>query len=698
MISRLDARDKASGLTQYSADLPVPAGTLEAVLVRSPYPHAEVVEIDADAARALPGVVRVVTAGDLPAALAGRRVRDMPLLASGVARFAGEPVAVVLATSRDAAEAATALVDVGYRELAFVSDPVAALGSDSRLVHSAPWEYPGAVVRAEDGPNLQSVVRGGDLAAVSLALDSAATVVSATYRTPAGHQGYLEPLAWVAFPPENGITRLWGTTKSPYRLRGQIAASLDLPPESIQVDPVPLGGDFGGKGGVGEATLCVALARLAGHPVRLVLRSEEDLSATDARHPAVIRVRVGCDGSGRLAGLDFDAIFDGGAYAAAKPTAQVNLHGAVECVLGYRLPCYAMRSRIAYTNTVPKGHMRSPGAPQAVFAIESALDELAAATGISPLELRRRNLLTTGERDAYGHAWVEARGGETLAAAAADAGGAVVREPGLVYGTGIAMYARPTPSPASTSLSLTPLRDGRLEVGVPVPETGTGSHTVIARLLAAALRTDPSLLIVRQVPTTALSWDPGVGASRVTAGLSRAAAELAAAWRASTQDALVTVTLPASSEPSALTYCAQVATVAVDKETGQVWIRELVSAVDVADIVNQAAHQMQVDGGALTGIGFAGLEDLQENDGQVGAPSLGEFRLPAAPDVPVLRTVLVTGGRGVGPANVKSVGELCNVPVAAAVANAIADATGVRVRELPLTAERLYWAIHGEQG
>src|SRR5215469_5682436 len=165
MISRLDARDKASGLTQYSADLPVPAGTLEAVLVRSPYPHAEVVEIDADAARALPGVVRVVTAGDLPAALAGRRVRDMPLLASGVARFAGEPVAVVLATSRDAAEAATALVDVGYRELAFVSDPVAALGSDSRLVHSAPWEYPGAVVRAEDGPNLQSVVRGGDLAA-----------------------------------------------------------------------------------------------------------------------------------------------------------------------------------------------------------------------------------------------------------------------------------------------------------------------------------------------------------------------------------------------------------------------------------------------------------------------------------------------------------------------------------------------------
>lgn len=716
ILGRLDARDKAGGLTRYSADLPVPAGTLEAVIVRSPFPHAEVVGVDAEAARAaVPAVVRVVTAGDLPAALAGRRVRDMPLLASGVARFAGEPVAVVLARSRDAGEAAAALVDIGYRELAFVSDPVAALDVGSRLVHSAPWEYPGAVVSADDGPNLQSLVSGGDPAAVSRALDSARTVVSPTYRTPAGHQGYLEPQAWVALPPENGITRLWGTTKSPYRLRGQIAASLDLPPESIQIDPVPLGGDFGGKGGVCDATLCVALARLVRQPVRLVLRSEEDLSATDARHPAVIRVRVGCDGSGRLVGLDFDAVFDGGAYAAAKPTPQVNLHGAVECVLGYRLPRYAMRSRIAYTNTVPKGHMRSPGAPQAVFAIESALDELAAAAGISPLEMRRRNLLVTGEPDAYGHAWAEARGCETLAAAAGAAGaaggaggaergfpgsspgGRDLREPGLVYGTGIAMYARPTLSPASTSMSLTPLRDGRLEVGVPVPETGTGSHTVIARLLAAALGTDPSRLIVRQVPTTALSGDPGVGASRVTAGLSRAAAQLASDWRASTKDAPVTVTLPASSEPPALTYCAQVATIAVDTETGQVWIRELVTAVDVADIVNPAAHQTQVHGGAVMGIGFACLEDLEESDGQVGASSLGEFRLPTAPDVPVLRTVLVTGGRGVGPANVKAVGELSNVPVAAAVANAIADATGVRLRDLPLTAERLYWAIHGEQ-
>lgn len=702
--TRPDARDKATGMTRYSADMPVPAGAVEAVLVRSPLPHAEITGIATAEALAVHGVVAVVTAADLPDGLAGRRVRDMPLLARTVARFAGEPVAAVLARSREAATAAAALVDIDYRELPSVTDPVAALDAGSPLVHDAPWEYPGAVITAAAGPNLQSVVTDGDPAAVARALAAAATVVSATYRTPAGHQGYLEPQTWVAFPPQNGTTRLWGTTKSPYRLRNQIAACLGLAPEAIQVDPAPLGGDFGGKGGVCDASLCVALARLAGRPVRLVLRSEEDLSATDARHPAVIHVTVGCDAEGRLAGLDFDAIFDGGAYAAAKPTPPVNLHGAADCALGYRLPCYTLRSRIAYTNTVPKGHMRSPGAPQAVFAIESALDELAAAARISPLEMRRRNLLDAGEPDAYGHVWAEARGRETLAAAIGAASRAreapgprtpSPREHGLAHGTGVAVYARPTPSPSPTSLVLTPLPGGRLEVGVPIPETGTGSHAMIRRQLAAELGIDPPRVVVRQVPTTALPGDPGVGASRVTVGLSRAVARLAEEWRASARDGPVTVTLPAATEPPALSYCAQVARVAVDLETGQVRILELVSAVDVAEIVNPRAHQMQIDGGAVMGIGFACLEDLLEDEGQVLASNLGEFRLPAAADIPVLRTALVAGGRGVGPANVKAIGELTNVPVAAAVANAVADATRARVRELPITAERVYWAIDG---
>jgi CO/xanthine dehydrogenase Mo-binding subunit len=693
--TRPDARDKATGKTRYSADIPVPDEALEAVLVRSPLPHAEITGIATAEALTVPGVVAVVTAADLPDGLTGRRVRDMPLLARTVARFAGEPVAAVLAQSRQAATRGAELVDVDYRELPSVTDAAVALTAGSPLVHDAPWEYPGAVITEAAGQNLQSVVTGGDPEAVARALAGAATVVSATYRTPAGHQGYLEPQAWVAFPPQNGTTRLWGTTKSPYRLREAIAACLGLAPETIQVDPAPLGGDFGGKGGVYDASLCVALARVAGRPVRLILRSEEGLSGTDARHPSVIRVTVGCDAQGRLAGLDFDAVFNGGAYASAKPTPPVNLHGAQECVLGYRLPCYALRSRIAYTNTLPKGHMRSPGAPQSVFAVESALDELAAAAGISPVDLRRRNLLDAGEPDAYGHVWDEARGLQTLNAAAGTSGVPPSTDNGLAHGTGVAVYARPTSPPAPTSLMLTPLPGGRLEIGVPIPETGTGSHAMIARQLSAALRIDPSAVVVTQLPTTQLPGDPGVGGSRVTVGLSRAVARLAEEWQASAQDGPVMVALPAADQRPALSYCAQVARVAVDLSTGQVRILELVSAVDVAEVVNQKAHQMQIDGGAVMGLGFACLEDLLEDDGQILASNLGEFRLPTPADTPALRTVLVEGGRGIGPANVKAIGELTNVPVAAAVANAVADATGARVRELPITAERVYWAIDG---
>jgi CO/xanthine dehydrogenase Mo-binding subunit len=393
--------------------------------------------------------------------------------------------------------------------------------------------------------------------------------------------------------------------------------------------------------------------------------------------------------------LSLDAVLDGGAYAAAKPIPSVNLHGIAECALGYRLGCYAIRSRIAYTNNLPKGHMRAPGAPQAVFAVESALDELARTAGLHPAELRRRSLLANGERDAYGHEWLEARGAATLDAAL----GVHPTVPAPAEwrrGTGLAVYARPTAAPATTSLRLA-LTGGGLEVQVPIPETGTGSHTVVRAQMASALGVDPDSIHVRQVSTAQLPYDPGVGASRVTVGVTAAVQELAAAWKQRDDDSPITVVTEPGSDQPALSYCAQAAHVAVDPDTGQVRVLELVSAVDVADIVLPRAHQLQIDGGAVMGLGFACFEDLQEAEGQVWAANLAEFRLPTANDVPMLRTVLVDGGRGVGPDNVKAVGELTNVPVAAALANAVADATGCRIRQLPITAEKIFWAL-GDTG
>lgn len=701
---RADARDKATGATRYSADK-IPDGTLHVAVVRSVRPHARIAGITREAALAADGVVGVAVAADLQrggrTALCGRRVRDMPLLATGKVRFIGEGVAAVLATSRTAAERAAALVDVDYEDLPATFDPIAALDPGAPRVHDAAWRYEGAVLSEADPPNLQSEVVGGSLPAVVSALEHATYALTRTYRTPSGHQGYLEPQCWSAAPRKDGGVSIFGTAKAPYRLREQVAGTLCLPLDAVEVEPMPLGGDFGGKGGVVDATLCAALAIWSGRPVRLALRSWEDLSATDARHASVVEVRVGCDTHGKLVALGVDAVLDGGAYAAAKPIASVNLHGIVDCALGYRLDDYFVRSRIAYTNAVPKGHMRAPGAPQAVFAVESALDELAATAGLDPADLRRRNLLGDGDRDAYGHRWEQARGGPTLEAALEAALGATAGEPagpGLLHGSGIAIYARPTSPPSVTSLRLIPVAEGSFEVEVPFPETGTGSHSLVREELGARLGVDPQLVTVRQVSTSSLPYDPGVGGSRVTAGLTTAVQLLVDRWEESDRDGPVTVESAPADEPPALSYCAQVAHVAVDPETGQVRVTELVTAIDVATVVRPASHRLQIDGGAVMGLGFACLEDLLESDGQVWAGSLGEHRLPSAADVPVLRTVLVEGGRGVGPDNVKSVGELANVPTGAAVANAVANATGCRIRELPITAERVYRQLREHRG
>jgi CO/xanthine dehydrogenase Mo-binding subunit len=613
----------------------------------------------------------------------------------------------VLARTRRVAEDACGLVTVEYRELPAVLDALGALEPGAARVHEAPWRYEGAVVGRSHPPNLQSELEEGDRASVDAVLGRAAHVVIRTYRTPSGHQGYLEPQCWTAWPRLSGGVALLGTAKAPYRLREQTAKTLGLAVDEVEIQPVPLGGDFGGKGGVVDPTLCAALALWADRPVRLALRAGEDMVATDARHPSVVEVRVGCDAGGRLLALGVDAVLDGGAYAAVKPVPSVNLHGMAECALGYRLEAFSVRSRIAYTTTVPKGHMRAPGAPQVVFAVESALDELARVAGVSPVELRRQSVLVGGDRDAYGHVWDEARGTETLDAALAAAeespsgggGGAAgwyrPAPRGWRRGRGIALYARSTAPPATTSLRLVPGDAGRLVVEVPLPETGTGSHSVVREELATALDVDPDRVEVRQVPTGSLPNDPGVGASRVTVGLTTALHLLADRWLEAGGTKAVTIETGAGSEPPALSFCAEVADVAVDPETGQVLVLGLVTAVDVASVLRPRSHRMQVEGGTVMGYGFACLEDLLEADGQVWAANLAEFRLPTPADVPPLRTVLVEGGRGVGPAGVKAVGELSNVPTAAAIANAVAEATGCRVRQLPLTAERVFWTLGG---
>ena len=703
-LGRDDAWAKASGAVRYVGDQTRP-GMLHAAVVRSLVPRARILGVETKAAEAEPGVIGVFTAADVIRATYGRAVRDVPVLARDAVRFTGEPIAAVVAETREAAEAAAALVDVSYDELPAVFTAEEATAPGAPAVHDEPWSYPGAAISADDGHNLQSRVGHGSAAAAEEALAASAHVIDRVYLSSSGHQGYLEPQACIA-AVEEGRLRIWATTKSPYRLRAQLSQCLGLDPATVHIEPGPVGGDFGGKGSPMGIPLCAELARLTGRPVKLVLRYTDDLTATNPRHPARIRVRAGCGRDGRLTAVSVQALLNGGAYAGFKPRADASLHGIDECTMSYHVPVVHTEAQIAYTNTVPRGHMRSPGAPQAAFAIESALDELAGLADLSPAEIRRRNLVQPGAPSVTGREWAEYRGGQVMDAAMAHAGpgpaDAPVEAPaGWLRGTGLALYAREAPGPSATSVRLIPLPDARVRAEVPIPETGTGSHTVVRNLLAAALGLAESDVQVAHVGTSELAGDPGVGSSRVTVGMAEALDRAAAAWRgrASPHD---TVTVdsgpPAPAPPTVSSYCAQVAQVAVDPATGQVRVLEILTAIDVGRIVHPAGHQMQIDGGTVMGYGFACLEDLAEDDGQVTAATLGEFKLPVMADVPVLRTVLVPGAKGVTSANVKPVGELTNVPVAAAIANAVADATGRRVRELPVTAERVYWALRAPTG
>ncbi|MBO0684953.1 MAG: molybdopterin-dependent oxidoreductase, partial [Candidatus Dormibacteraeota bacterium] len=622
----------------------------------------------------------------------GRRVRDVPVLASDEARFAGERVVAVVAETRAAAERAAAAVRIDYEELPAALEAEEALDARAPAVHEAPWEYPGAVVTAGDPRNQQSLVVHGSVEEADRALAGAAHLVDRTYRFATGHQGYIEPQACVARADPDGRVHVWMANKSPYRLRVQLAECLGLDAQAIEVHPVAIGGDFGGKGSPMDAPLCVALARRVGRPVKLVERYHEDLTSANPRHGGRIRIRLGCDAEGRLQGLHLDALFDGGAYAGFKPIPTVTLHGLAEPGSSYRLPAAAAEIRIAYTNTVPRGHMRSPGAPEAVFAFESALDELAEGAGIDPVEMRRRNLLADGEQSPWGPTWVEARGPATLQAAL-DAYRQLPVPAGWRHGRGFALYDRAT-RPGRASLRLLPAGD-RLVVETPLPEQGGGAHTVLRQGLAEALQMEPERLEVRQVSTAELPDDDGVGGSRVTAGLSVAVARAAEALHSAGGASPVEVSVDPATVPPVTSFCVQVAQVAVDPESGQVRVLELLTGVDVARVVNPDAHRLQIEGGAVMGYGLACLEDLVLEDGRVWAANLGEFRIPSALDVPALRTVLVPGGQGVGALGVKGIGELANVPAAAAIANAVADAVGVRVRDLPITAERVHRTITG---
>lgn len=730
-LPRLEGAEKVTGKTRYAADIDIP-GALWAKMLRSPVPHARVINVDTSRAARLPGVRGVISAADIPPVLTGLRMKDMPVLARDRVRYVGEAVAAVAADSPEVAEEALSLIDVQYEELPFVTDPLEAIRPGAPVLHENPAGYKNAPERSTDLPNVQSLGRwsNGD---VEASFRKAARVFEHTFRTPLGFHAYIEPHACAVRIGEGGQIDVWASNKSPFSLRDRLARDLELDPKKIRVHILPVGGDFGGKTSVIEAPICYFLAQRTGKPVKLVLNYAEELAAAAHRHPAVITLRTGIDGDNKLCALEAKVIFSGGAYAALKANAEVTVQGPRRVASYYRIPAIQVETLCAYTNQVSCTQTRTPGSPQVVFAMESQIDVIARELGMDPVEFRRKNLIHDGEATPFGQKLQHTVAHETLEKAVAASGWGKPR--GKNVGRGVAIYERPSGAGRSGA-AITLETDGKVTVLVGVPDVGPGIHTVVQQIVSEVLEIDADRVTVRVEDTDTSPYDSGTGGSKSTNSVGHAGYQAASEikekiialaagrigckpddiktekgrylgpgrkpvpfeeiMRLAVEEHRGPLTHLSVYEPSraAITsFAAQVAEVEVDSVTGQVKVKKLTTVHDAGTVLNHLTYQGQIDGGVVTGLGFALMEDNPMVDGKIATVNLGEFKIPSAADVPPLTTVVMESPTGPSPFQGKAIAEIPNVPTAAAVANAIADAVGVRIFDLPVTSEKVHAAL-----
>lgn len=743
-VRRVDGVAKVTGRARYVGDVDLP-GMLFGRCLRSPHPSARIVSIDVDKAKALPGVRAVLTGVDVPGTRYGRMCKDIPVLAIGVVRFVGQKVAAVAADTVEIAEAALELIDVKYAELPAVFSADEAMRPTAPIIHPEPVEvFSGAAVAMHGDlrmyppiPNVISRFQVGHGDVVS-ALAGAHKIFEHRFAVPAVHQGYIEPHTCLVAIGADGLVDVWVANKGPHIARSHMAAAIGIPEDRIRLNPVAIGGDFGGKGSLMDTLLCYYLARAAGRPVRMVMNSFEELTAGNPRHSASVTLRTGVDRDAKLLAIDARVIFNAGAYAGFVPVP--TLHGGYGELAGaYRLPNCAIEVLRVYTNTVPRGHMRSPGAPQVTFAVESHIDMIAHALGLDPVEMRRRNAIADGDLAPLGQKRQHLRCRETIDAGARAFGWDKPKTLGI--GRGISIYEHPSGNFGLSTVMLTMDIDGRVIVTLGAPDTGTGFHTIAAQLVAEHLNLSVDAVEIVQGDTLTSGFEVGAGGQRLTTTIGQAIAaaadkmkqELAAlaaerlncapidirigedgsfSARGATIDRPALMKWAANrgkvplicqgentpGRPSDRTnFVAHFAEVAVDRETGQVRLRRIVTALEVGTIVNPITHQGQIEGGLIQSVGQAMSERLVLKDGAVITAHLGDYKLPTIMDIPALETVLLPGGGGPAPFSTTAIGEMSNVALPAAITNAVFDAVGVRLVELPISAEKVLDGII-EQG
>ena len=730
-VVRAEGAEKVSGRTIYAADVHLP-GLLWGKILRSPYPHARIRSIDVSKAREVPGVRAIVTGRDFPNHFIGKQIRDMPVLCWDVVRFVGDRVAAVAADTLDVAEEALHLIQVDYEQLPAVFDPLEAMQPGAPRLHEDVAAYEGGPKDklALDIPNglTRLAWRKGD---VEQGFREADVVLEHTFRIPGRHQGYLEPHACAVTIEPDGRIQAWISAKNPFGIRTQLAKAIDVPEARICINVVNVGGEFGGKGDAIDLPIVYLLAQQSRRPVKIVMTYAEELTASNPAHPTVITIRSGVKRDGRIVARSLRAVHASGAYGALKSNSSL----ATWHYVGgqYRVENSSFEFLQVYTNTVPGGYYRSPGAVATAFAVDSHTDIIAKELGMDPAEFRLKNFLGEGEEDAIGNRLRGVRFREVLQAAL-DTAGWNGSKPRRNCGRGIALSGRHI-SGGDTGVILTAEPDGTFTIVSPTIDQGAGTHTILRQVVAEEMRVPIETVRVTVADTDSAPRDSGARASRLTyvAGqstlqacgklrellLDEAARVLeckpdelefgdARFWlrqdrsqeinlRRVVAQATNSLTISIYEDypyPEDVTYiCAQVAEVEVDPETGALRLYRLITAHDVGTIINPITHQGQIDGAVVMGLGQGIMEELVTEQGRIINANLGDYKLPTVPDIPELKTVLVRSAGGVAPYEAKAIGEFANNGPPAAIANAVADAVSVRLFDLPITAEKIYEAL-----
>jgi CO/xanthine dehydrogenase Mo-binding subunit len=743
-IPRLEARDKVTGRAEYTHLMRLP-NMLYGKIFRSTVPHGRIKSVDVSAAKAMPGVFRVITADDvvkvIPNPYYGPAFHDQPILALEKVRFVGEPVAVVLAADPHVAEAAAQTITAEYEELAPVYDEVEAMTAKTYVHEELKPAGTFADLKHLKGQRdtnlaLQAKLRRGD---VDKAFTEAAHVFEHEFRTQKCLHVPFEPFCSIADAKDTHVT-IYSGAQGPSFVRTEIARLLGWPENRVRIKVPYLGGGYGGKLYIKLEALATACSIIARRPVKIALTMEEQFYQI-TKHPATVRIKSGVDNNGRVVARKCEVFWNGGAYADIGP--RVTHKSGFTAAGPYDIANVFIDSNAMYTNMTPAGALRGFGMPQLTFAYESHTDMMARALKIDPLEFRRRNVLRNGRPQATGTILKDAALEPVLEHVADrlrwqdkfDRGSGTIKR-----GRGLAFALKACVSPTASVAIVNVGADGSATLYISTVDMGQGSDTAMAQMVGEVLNMPAEEVRVIARDTDITPYDMGTLGSRSLFHMGHAV-RLAAEDARNKIDALrrevgepegsntpvaglfvkkygmragnivgsgsyrpdyVAPDHDTGLSPEITPFWMVAATgaeIEVDTETGRVQIAKLVNAVDCGRPVNPRIVETQISGAALMQLGFTLFEKINLDSGQITNASLADYKIPGIADVP--RTMIneaIDAFQSNAPFGAKGVGESATMPLSPAIANAIDDAVGVRLTELPLTPEAVLRALRIKEG